>query len=186
MDPQLSRSEKKRRAKGIEQLVFELAALPINVIVSLPCDSEVRDQIGAAKNLKGGAKKRQLKHVTKLLRDRPVDDLYDFLAKKRGSALKQQREFKEIEYWRNLLLNEALALYNNTLLQGRYFAEENEAGDFWGNSEALSSIAARFPHIDTILLKNTAEQFAKTRNRKFSTELFRIMRAANEKAQFTK
>ena len=185
MDPQLSRSEKKRRAKGIEQLVHELAALPVNVIVSLPCDPEVRDQIRAAKNLKGGAKKRQLKHVTKTLRDRPVDDLYDFLAKKKGSALKKKREFQEIEYLRNLLLNEALALYNDTLQQGRYFAEGNEAGDFLENSEALSFIAARFPYIDIILIKNTAEQFAKTRNRKFSRELFRIIQAAFEKTQFT-
>ena len=98
MDSQLSRSEKKRRAKGVEQLVYELAALPANDIDSLPCDTDVRDEIFSAKKLKGGAKKRQLKYVTKLLRDRPVDDLYDFLAKKKGSALKQQREFKEIEY----------------------------------------------------------------------------------------
>ena len=185
MDSQLSRSEKKRRAKGIEQLVLELAALPANVIVSLPCDPEVREQIRSAKNLKGGAKKRQLKYITKLLRDRPVDDLYDFLAKKKGSALKKQREFQEIEHLRNLLLNEAIARYNEFLQQDRYVAEGNKPEDLLRNSETLSSIAARFPDIDIIMIKNTAEQFAITRNRKFSRELFRIMQAAFEKAQFT-
>jgi len=184
MDSQLSRSEKKRRAKGVEQLVYELAALPANDIDSLPCDTDVRDEIFSAKKLKGGAKKRQLKYVTKLLRDRPVETLYDFLAKKKGSALKKQREFLEIEHLRNLLLNEAVAFYNDILQQGGYFTEGNEPGDFLDESEALRSIAAKFPDIDIMLLKNTAVQFAKTRNRKFSRELFRIMKAASEKAQF--
>ena len=184
MDSQFSRSEKKRRAKGVEQLVHELAALTATEIISLPCDPEVRDQIRSTKSLKGGAKKRQLKYVTKLLRDRPVDDLYDFLAKKKGSALKKQREFQEIEHLRNLLLNEALARYESILQQAGYSTEENEPGDFWENSEAFSSIVAKFPDIDTTLIKNNAVQFAKTRNRKFSRELFRIIKAASEKAQF--
>ena len=184
MDSLLSRSEKKRRAKGVEQLVHELATLPATDIVSLPCDPEVRDQLRSTKKLKGSAKKRQLKYVTKLLRDRPVEDLYDFLAKKKGSALKKQREFQEIEHLRNLLLNETLARYEDILQQAGYFTEENEPEYFWENSEALSSIAAKFPDIDTALIKNNAVQFAKTRNRKFSRELFRIMKAASEKAQF--
>jgi ribosome-associated protein len=184
MDSQISRSEKKRRAKGVEQLVHELAALSANDIVSLPCDMEVRDEIRSAKKLKGGAKKRQLKHVTKLLRDRPVEELYDFLVKKKGSALKQQREFQEIEHLRNVLLNDAVARYDDIMHQGGYFAEPDEPVDFLEDSDALRSIAARFPDIDRALLKNNAVQFARTRNRKFSRELFRIMKAASEKAQF--
>ena len=40
METQLSKSEKKRRAKGIEQMVHELVALPVGEIVNLPCDEE--------------------------------------------------------------------------------------------------------------------------------------------------
>jgi hypothetical protein len=68
--------------------------------------------------------------------------------------------------------------------QGGYFAEPDEPVDFLEDSDALRSIAARFPDIDRALLKNNAVQFARTRNRKFSRELFRIMKAASEKAQF--
>ena len=98
--------------------------------------------------------------------------------------MKKQREFQEIEHLRNLLLNETLARYEDILQQAGYFTEENEPEYFWENSEALSSIVAKFPDIDTTLIKNNAVQFAKTRNRKFSRELFRIMKAASEKAQF--
>ena len=105
MDSQLSRSEKKRRAKSIEQLVNELASLTDNEIISLPCEQGIQEEIRSAKNLKGGAKKRQLKYATKLLRDKPVEELYDFLAQKKGSLLKKNREFHELENFRNLLIN---------------------------------------------------------------------------------
>ena len=55
MDSQLSKSEKKRRAKGLEQLVNELASLSDRDIKTLPCDQEIQDEIRSARNLKGGA-----------------------------------------------------------------------------------------------------------------------------------
>ena len=74
MDSQLSRSEKKRRAKALEQLVQELASLPPGEIAKLPCDKDLRDEILAAGSLKSGARKRQLKYATKLLREAPVEE----------------------------------------------------------------------------------------------------------------
>jgi ribosome-associated protein len=183
MDSQLSKSEKKRRAKGAEQLVIELVALPPREIASLPCDEEVRNEILAAKNLKGGSRKRQLKYATKLLRDRPVEQLYDFLARKKGSILKEKRELQELEHFRNLLITEAIQLYDEKKNVDGY-ANENEPGDFLQDSKTIRAIARQLPEVDGALLKNTAIQFARTRNRKFSRELFRIMRAALEKAQF--
>jgi len=183
MDSQLSKSEKKRRAKGIEQLVIELVALPLGEIASLPCDQEVRDEIAFAKNLKSGARKRQLKYATKLLRDIPVEELYDFLARKKGSMLKEKREFQELEHFRNLLITEAVQLYEERMHSNGYL-NENEPVEFLYDSMTLRTIINHLPDIDEALLKNTAIQFAKTRNSKFSRELFRIMKAATEKAQF--
>jgi ribosome-associated protein len=184
MDSQLSKSEKKRRAKGIEQLVFELAALPLGEIASLPCEQEIRDEISSAKNLKGGARKRQLKYATKLLRDMPIEDLYDFLSRKKGSILKEKREFQELENFRNLLLTEVVKLYEETI-QSNGFLNESEPEELLHDSETIQAIVLHIPDIDETQLKNTAIQFAKTRNRKFSRELFRIMKAATEKAQFS-
>ena len=184
MDSQLSKSEKKRRAKGIEQLVVELAALPLGEIASLPCEQEIRDEISSAKNLKGGARKRQLKYATKLLRDMPVEELYDFLVRKKGSMLKEKREFQELENFRNLLINEAVQFYEEKM-HSSGFLNENEPEGLLHNSETVRAIVLHIPDIDEAQLKNTAIQFAKTRNRKFSRELFRIIKAATEKAQYS-
>jgi ribosome-associated protein len=183
MDSQLSKSEKKRRAKAIEQLVLELAALTQAELKNLPCDQEIREEIISAKTLKGGSRKRQLKYVTKLLREQSVEELYDFLAEKKGSALKKQQEFHELEHLRNLLINEAVQGYEAHKYQ-EGFLNEDEPGEFLDDSETIDLIITHLPLVDQSLLKNTAMQFARTRNRKFSRELFRIMKAALEKGQF--
>ena len=185
MDLQLSKSERKRRVKGIEQLVYELATLPDREIAALPCDPEIQEEILSARNLKGGAKKRQLKYATKLLRDRSVDELYDFLAQKKGSLLKKNREFHDLEHFRNLLINEAVQQYEDMMHNNGYI-NEKEPSDFFRQSETLNAISGYYPDVDQALLKNTALQFARTRNRKFSRELFRILKAAHEKLQYTK
>jgi len=184
MDSQLSKSERKRRAKGMEQLVHELASLPEREIVALPCDQEIQEEILSAKNLKGGAKKRQLKYATKLLRDQPVEELYDFLAQKKGSLLKKNREFHELEHFRNLLINETVKLYEDIMNNDGYMKEQ-EPLDLLRESVALDAIVDYLPDIDKALLKNTAIQYARTRNRKFSRELFRILKAAFEKIQYS-
>jgi ribosome-associated protein len=185
MDSHLSRSEKKRRSKGIEQLVIELADLAQGEIASLPCGQEIRDEIASAKNLKGGARKRQLKYATKLLRDnKHVEELYDFLVRKKGSMLKEKRAFQELENYRNLLITEAVQLYEEQR-HGNGYMNENEPTEFLHDSETLRAIVKHLPGVDQSLLKNTAMQFARTRNRKFSRELFRIMKAATERAQFS-
>lgn len=183
MDSQLSRSEKKRRAKSIEHLVIELAALPQTELENLPCDVEILSEIASAKTLKGGARKRQLKYVTKLLRDKPVEELYDFLAEKKGSTLKRKQEFHKLEHLRNLLINEAIECYEESNYRDGYL-NDNEPEEFLEKSETIRMITAQLPFVDQVSLKNIARQFARTRNRKFSLELFRILKAALEKGQF--
>jgi ribosome-associated protein len=184
MDSQLSRSEKKRRAKGIEELVHELASLPQGEVAALPCDQKVKDEIIAAKMLKGGARKRQLKYAAKLLRDMPVEELYDFLARKRGSLLKEKREFQKLENLRNQLLTEAVQLYEEAV-DGSGYREEDEPQEFLRESRTIRMIVNDLPEVDEGRLRHTAMQFARTRNRKFSRELFRLMKAAVEKAQYS-
>ena len=185
MDSQLSRSERKRRAKSTEQLVHELVTLSDRDIIALPCDQEIREEIRSAKKLKSGAKKRQLKYATKLLRDKPVEELYDFLAQKKGSFLKKNSEFHELEYLRNTLIDEVVQLYDDSMNNNGYL-NENEPLDLLKESKAIASIMDHFPEVDEILIRNTAIQFARTRNKKFSRELFRILKAALEKKQYSK
>jgi len=185
MDSQLSKSERKRRAKDIEKLVYELALLPDREINALPCDQAIREEILSAKNQKGGAQKRQLKYATKLLRNKPVDDLYDFLAQQKGSSLQKNREFHNLEHLRNLLINEAIQQHEDMMQNNRYI-DEDDSMDILRESDALEAIVEQIPDVDQRLLKNTAIQFVRTRNRKFSRELFRVLKAEFEKEQYSK
>jgi len=182
METQLSRSEKKRRAKGIEQLVHELVDLSAGQISNLPCDEEVKNEIGQAKDLKSGARKRQIKYITKILREHSTDDLFLFLEEKRGSNLKQKREFHELEHLRDKLIDEAVEVYDRWM-EGGYGDTEISLEDIW-ESETIRIIKNRFSGIDYKMLRKLALQFVRTHNKRFSRELFRMLKAANERAQF--
>jgi ribosome-associated protein len=183
MESYLSKSERKRRAKNIEQLVHELAELPESEINMFPCDDEIRTEFCSVQALKGGARKRQLKYITKLLRGTTVDALYDFLASRKGSQLKRKREFHQLEHLRNLLIDEVMEQYEDNIQKSRY-VDEHDPLDFSWESKAMAAISEQFPDIDQTQLKNIAVQFARTRHRKFSRELFRILKGAFDKMQY--
>jgi len=109
MEYSLSRTEKKRRARNLEQLAAELAELSPQEIGKLPCDQFIRDEIIAVQDLKAGARKRQLKYIAKNLRQMDAEPLYDFLTERKGSALQQRKEFHELENLRDSIINDALA-----------------------------------------------------------------------------
>ena len=51
----------------MERLAAGLAALPANLHAAMPCSEELAHQIRAAAGMKGGARQRQMKYVSKLL-----------------------------------------------------------------------------------------------------------------------
>jgi ribosome-associated protein len=102
MESTLSRSEKKRQAKDVEKLSHELAELPPADLAKLPCDDFLRREIGASHNLKGGAKKRQIKYVARELRQLELGEILTFLEERQGSRLKSRGEDKELEPGRTL------------------------------------------------------------------------------------
>lgn len=181
MDIPISRSEQKRRIKQLEKLVVELGQLPVAQIDSLPCSDEISDYLRQASSLKGGARKRMLKYVTKLLKNDidTVDDLYQFMAKKQGAALQDKKEFHELEYIRDSLLNEAIEQQT----AAREHQEELE--EDWP-SQVLEEIVHQFPAVDRPLLARLAWLFARTRNPKHSREVFRILRAAQEQMKYAR
>ena len=179
MDIPVSRSEQKRRVKQLEKLVHELSRLPAMAIDSLPCSADITVLLKRASSLRGGARKRELKYITKLLKNAPdeIDCLYNYMAKKQGAKLEEKKEFHEIEYIRDALLNEAIEQHN--------LAGENgeELGESW-SGRVLEEICREYPDIDCSLLGRLAMMFARTRNRKHSREIFRLLRASLEQKKF--
>jgi len=175
MTIQLSRSEQKRRIKEIEQLVRELVELPAQVLTKLPCNNELIFLFKETRSLKGGARKRQIKYITKVLKKEPVTELYAFLSKRKGASLHQKKQFHELEYLRDNLLDEAIAL--RKVLR----SEQQELAETW-ESETISEIQKQFPSIDPVALSRLAAIFARTRQPRHSREIFRLLRAAQEQA----
>lgn len=173
---ELSRSEQKRRIKQLGKLVVELVALPPGLIGKLPVNAEIREYLGEVKGLKGSARKRQIKYITKLLRNEQSEPLYDFVSKRKGNYLIQNKQFHEIEYLRDILIEEAI----ETRRQAR--AEHHDMVEHW-DSKVILDIADELPLIDSKALTRLSFLFAMTRSKKHSREIFRVLQAAQEQEE---
>ncbi len=173
----VSRSEQKRRVKEVEKLVGELSRLPVSDIKTCPLSDDIRDLLKETVSLKGGAKKRQLKYVTKLLKDTPLEAVYQFLAKRKGSKLEQKKQLHEVEYLRDSLLNEALAE------KQRCQEEEEPWSELW-QSRVVEDIIEQFPRAEKNTLLRSAFLFTQTRNPRHSREVFRYLMAQMEQQRF--
>lgn len=177
MSFEMSRSEQKRRVKQLEKLVAELSSLPAAQIDQLPCTDEVRTLFHEAAAIKGGARNRHIRYITKLLKTEPVEELYSFLSEKKGKALQKNKEFHELEYLREELLSEAIEQHR----VARHNHEELEEN--WPSTVA-EKICREYSGVDRTLLTRLAWMFARTRNSRHSREVFRLLRAAQEKAVY--
>ena len=169
---ELSRSEQKRRIKRLEELVEALAALPPALINQLPAQEELRDLLLAAAALgRDSARRRLIKHITKLLREEDsTDALYQFVAERKGSALLKKKQQHEIEHLRDALIEEAIAAKET----------QDDFSETW-SSDTAAEIAAKLPFADAQELTRLAFLFAVSRNPRHSREIFRQLKAAQER-----
>ena len=174
MTEKISRSEQKRLHKQIEDAAKELVALGSQEVQRLPCSSEMKKEIAATAAMKGGARKRQIKYVAKLIKQENPEEILRHLQEEKGSKLEQNRFQHLIERIRDTIVNEALELYE----ESRRFGEEWEPGY---ESSEIEQTVARFPEIDEMDLRRAAYQYAKNRNKVYYRELFRLLKAAAEK-----
>jgi len=177
MEELLSKSEKKRRSKAVELLVEELAGLTDRDLAALPCTEELRLELAATRKLKGGSRKRQIKYMAKMLRMTDHDELFSFLQEHKGSHLKRNREFHELEHLRDAIINEAIDICAQELQDGENWDEPD-----W-ESVAVRLAIQNFPDVDAAELKKAAWYFARTRKLQYSREIFRMLRAAMERQQ---
>lgn len=173
MTIQLSRSERKRRMKEVGRLVRQLIELPAQDIKNIPCDPQIIELLLEAQTLKGGTQKRQIKYITKKLKDEPVSELYGCVAGKKGRALQRNKQFHELEYYRDTLLNEAIAARKALAY------EQQDLAEAW-SSTTVDEIRKKIPTVDPVALKRLSAIFARTRQPKHSREIFHLLRAASE------
>jgi len=176
MELAASRSELKRQAKGLEILAMELADLSAGEIATLPCAPELRQEIDLARTLKGGARKRQIKFISKALRQMDAAPLFAFLENKKGSKLKKDKAFHELERLRDAIIQEAIDTYSHR-------GEPNDEPEPGHILPAIVQAGEYFPDgkLDQSPLLQTAIKFARTRKPVYKREIFRSLQAAQER-----
>lgn len=173
---QISRSEKKRRVKDVEKLVAELSNLPSHLFDHLPLTDDFKSLLFEAQNLTGSNKNRYIKYLTRLIQEQPIEDLYVFLSTHRGKSLIERKQFRDLEYFRDALINEAIE-------QKRICRECHEDWTERWESKTLLDLKEQLPDIDPLALSRLSYLFVQTRNQRYSREIFRHLRAAQDLLQ---
>lgn len=176
MAEKISRSEQKRLFKMTESLAKELAEFSNNDLKKFPGEDEVKEAILDCRGLKGGARKRQIKYLAKVLRQFPTDEIYAFLKDKKGSALKEKQVLHEAERWRDVLINEAMEMYDDCRRHQTTFEPD------W-HSDILNDMLAELSSLNETDIRRTVYQYVKARNIAHYRELFRMIKAAIDVAQ---
>ncbi len=167
----ISRSEQKRRLKRIEDTAAELAELTNKDLLKFPGSEEIKKEIVAIRELKGGSRKRQIKHLAKVMRQEPLEPVYDFLSERKGSHLKEENVLYEAERLRDTIINEAIDDQNNCRMQHIDWEPD------W-LSPIIADAVQRYQGFDEDAVRKAAYQYIKTRNKVHYRELFRITKAA--------
>lgn len=173
---QISRSEQKRRFKEIERLVAELVTLPSHALEQAPFSEEIKQKLLETTSLRGSVRQRQIKHLTKVVQEYPLEEVYTLVSQHRGRELREQQQFQAMEFYRNALIDEAI--------------EQQEAcrqnGDDWKEdwlSTTITELQRELPDIDPLTLSRLSYLFARTRNPRYSREIFRYLRSMQELRQ---
>lgn len=169
----LSKSEIKRRFKRIEEVARELADFSDRDLVKLPGSDFFHEEIRNTRGLKGGARKRQIKYLAKVMRDEPIDEILHYLAADKGSKILEKRMFHEAEHLRDAVINEAIQSREDSLT----------AGDVWEmdwHSEEIPAAVKTLSQLSENAVRKSVYQYVKSRNAVHSRELFRMIYSAIE------
>lgn len=170
----ISRSEQKRRLKRIEEAAAELARISDRDLAALEVGEEIKAEILACRTVRGGAFRRQIKYLARVVREEDaVDQIFTFLAERRGSKVKANQLHHEAERLRDLMINEVLAV-QELLVQQRLPLEMD-----WP-AETVQQVVERYD-VDELELRRCLHAWARTRAQRHCRELFRILKAALER-----
>ncbi len=116
----ISKSEAKRQVQALDQLAKQLTELNTAQRKKLDLDADLQGALEEYDRIASHeAKRRQLRRIAKLVRQRDTEQLAEQMALYDASSEAHARFFQQIEHWRDRLLAEdtALAEYIDTYPQ---------------------------------------------------------------------
>ena len=149
-----SKSERKREAERLQRLGRTLGELSFEQLnqMSLPDDLHAA-LLDYQRFPSHGAKRRQLQFIGKLMRAIDVEPIEDQLAHLQGESAAAAYTFKQLEQWRDALIN---------------------------SDEALTQFVAEYPQVDRQQLRQAIKKVSSaaddTQRKKHAKALFRLLR----------
>lgn len=102
-----SKSARKRELLALQELVERMAALSDRQLAQLSVDERLRDGIAQLRSMPpSGARNRQLKHCVKFIDPDELAEVTAFLDNQQSSRVAANREFHDLERWRERLVGE--------------------------------------------------------------------------------
>ncbi len=176
MAENLSRSAQKRRFKQMEAVAEELSQLSASDISHLSLNEAVKQEVLACRGVKGGARKRQVKYLAKVMREEDcMEEVLAYLARHKGSRLKADRLHHEAERLRDLLISEVIEFQQQV-------QRERSVLDMEWDGNILIETAQQL-EINERELRQPLYQYARGRGQNHYREVFRIVKAALEKKE---
>lgn len=124
-DEIISKSQLKREANAITELGVELTQLSDSQIKSIPMSDGLFNAIMEYKRIrKNNALKRQRLYIGKLIRQDDWETIQKHLTNIKEPMLQQNGLFKDMEKWRERMLNEADAAVNDFI--GEYHQADRQ------------------------------------------------------------
>ncbi len=156
----------------------EMLSLSRGELDSLNGPTGFTAEVLATSRIKGGARKRQIKHLAGLLRrDTELEArLLELLSRRRGSAAKEKKVFHELELMRDQIITDALAMKDEA-------DEEETRFQYQATDGVMPEIAARMPELDPTAVARAAETYCFTRRKGPLREIFRLLKSAAEAAE---
>ena len=109
----LSKSQRKRAAKKLQDLAGTLLQMPDAVFNAIPLPEALDSALRQGRKIKShGARKRQMQFIAKLLRKHDITAILHAIERDQEQSRRSTRRFHNLERWRDRLINlgdEALA-----------------------------------------------------------------------------
>ena len=155
-----SKSARKRAHKALQELADELMKLSSSQLARIPLSEDLHDAIGAGREMRKGARSRQVRHLGNQLARVDDQPIRTALASLRGPTALDAARLHRAERWRERLL---------------------EPGD-----DAIHDLVAQFPLVDRqqlrALVRSARDERDKQAPPRRFRELLRFVRALDEVA----
>lgn len=103
----LSKSARKREIEALQVLAERMAGLSDRELQRLGVDQALRDAISLVRPMRpSGARNRQLKHCVKFMHGDDLAEVRAYLDNRQSQQVGVNREFHELERWRDRLVGE--------------------------------------------------------------------------------